>query len=149
MNTMISNQQQSIYKLIIDFEKLMISSMSDIDLSLLPISFLSTNPITEEVTLKQKKIQQKNIQEYRMQRNSSDNMADYTTFLFIDIQTGLCWDVNMKTYTCWLEAVTDAINDNLWISARGIKIFDNERKREGLFNINKFSNSLGADVISL
>lgn len=137
MNTTISNHQQFIYMLQIKFEDLFILKENYIELSLLPISFLTNNTITKEVILKKE----------QMKQMSSGNGTDGTTFLFIDIQTGLCWDIYLHPYTCWLKALTESINNELCYYGMEMKVSNNESRKAGLFSIINFSTYLTSELI--
>lgn len=139
MNPIISNNQQSIYKLTINFESLLVLEYNYIDLSLVPISFLSNTVITNEIIVKNEQIQQ-------LKKNNSDSTTDCTTFLFIDLQTGLCWDTHMCNYTCWLTAMTDSVNDELCY-LKDIQVRFNQHERGGLFKVENFSTRLIAELI--
>jgi hypothetical protein len=133
MNTMISNEQQSIYKLIINIYPI-IDGENYIEMSLIPDSFLLSPTFLEEIS--DKKISK--------ERTLSYLAANYTVFLLIDLKTGLCWDSNLKTYTCWIKGVTEVVNHKV----RSVKeitylrVSKMDKDKSGLFNASKFSSHL-------
>lgn len=136
MKNFISNEHQFLYVLTIDFESLL-KDFELIHLSLLPYTLFSRSMIARDLSNNEKLIQGK----------PSYTYLNYRPYLFIDLQTGLCWDKQYRSYVCWLRAINEVIdaefsNNNKGDYSPGVKVNPKNRCEGGLFSMDKFECTL-------
>ena len=105
-----------------------------IEISLIPTSFLLSSTFLEEIS--ERKISREQTLSYLA--------LNYTVFLLIDLKTGLCWDSDLNTYTCWHTGITQVINNQLPSLTKGIdmQVSYSEKEGAGLFKVSKFKSHL-------
>lgn len=136
MKNMTSNEQQSIYKLMIDIHPI-INGEDYIEISLIPFSFFLSSTFLEQVCDRR----------HSREHTLSYLSVNYTALLLIDLKSGLCWDTMLDTYTCWLEGVENVANSELFslYNARRIQVSDPDSEKSGLFTVSKFSSQLNIE----